>query len=224
MSYLPRTLDFQDEKGRSLGAAVPLEAGAPVSRWVGPDGSIRRCSIGWKDGPMGPAAGYGHYRWICFEDRDGDGRYENAFRPLSKNLGLSYSQLDMPIEPPIQFAQEPETPSKPGDARNLGALSPTIALRGISVAKITNKSVTLEYLGPGTSADKGSRRIDLPLDQPGEASLAGITVRLTPSGNGKAMLSASGTLDPLVPVPACNGATWRMGDYVPMVNWAFPTW
>lgn len=223
--YLPRTLDFLDEKGRSLAKAVPLHEGAPITQWRGPQGGLRFCSIGWQDGLFGPATNYGHYLWICFEDRDSDGAFEVAFRPISKDLGLSYKQLDMPIEPPVRFAETaPAAATAPKEARNLGALDDHSITRGVVVSKVGGSSLQLEMLGPGAPGEKDERRVELPIGQSGTATLGGITVKLDPAGKGKAQLSASGTFEPIEIAPACGGATWRLGRHVPMVNFTFPTW
>jgi hypothetical protein len=219
--YLASDINLIDDKGKSLSKAVPLAAGSPITIWRGSGGEDRHCSIGWQNGLFGGATGEGHYRWICLEDSDKDGQYDNAWRPKSGNMGLSYSRLDMPLSPQIGWTET--APPPVAGAKNGGPLDTYPASRKIEVTGISGKSVQLWYWGAGIGRRK-ENRIELPIDKPGSASLGGITITVTPAGKGKAMLSASGAFLPQEVTPVCGGASYQIGEFNTQVAFSFPNW
>lgn len=218
--YLAADIDLSDNKGKSLSAAVPLAAGAPITLWRGDDGE-RQCAIAWKNGLFGGATGDGHYRWICLEDQNGDGRYDRAWRTQTKSMGLSYSRLDIPLPVPVGWSETPppSTAAKP----NGGPLSSYPAARTIEVAKLSGSVVEFAYWGAGAGGWKDNRAT-LALDQPGSVMLGGVTITLTPQGKGKAAVTASGGFEPLRPVATCQGTNYRLGEFETRVMFTFPNW
>ncbi len=219
--YLGNDINLLDDKGKSLSKAVPLAAGSPITIWRGLGGVDRHCSIGWQNGLFGGATGEGHYRWICLEDRDEDGRYDNAWRPKSGNMGLSYSRLDMPLSPQVGWTDS--TPPPVTGAKNGGPLDSYPASRKIEVSGMSGKSVQLWYWGAGVGRRK-ENHIELPLDKAGSATLGGVTITLTPAGKGKANLAASGAFTPQEVTPVCEGASYKIGEFSSQVSFTFPNW
>ena len=217
--YLTADVNVIDGNGKSLSASIPLGAGAQITLWRGEDGE-RQCVIGWKNGLFGGATGDGHYRWICFEDGDRDGRYDRAWRTATKNMGLSYSRLDIPL--PTQVAWS-ETPPAAKVQASGGPLSSYPAARTIEVAKASGNLVEFAYWGAGAGGWKDNRA-SLALDQPGSVTMGGVTVSLVPQGKGKATVTATGAFDPLRPVATCNGTNYRLGEFETRVMFGFPNW
>lgn len=218
--YLASDINLTDGKGKSLSSAVPLAAGSPITTWRGADGD-RHCSIGWKNGLFGGAAGDGHYRWICLEDRDGDGKFDNAWRSKTGNMGLSYSRLDMPISPQIGWTDTPPA-TENAKAKN-GPLESYPASRTIEVSGLSKKSVQIQYWGVGLGRSK-ENKIELPIDKESSATLGGITITVTPTGKGTATLTSSGSFEPQAFNPICGDSSYMIGSFDSRVVFSFPNW
>lgn len=214
--YLASGVNLTDDKGQPLAKAVPLQAGAPITTWRGADGD-RHCSIGWMNGLFGGVTGDGHYRWICFEDRDGDGRFENAWRPWSKNMGLSYNRRDMPVTPPVALSDAPPA-GVVADARGVPDSFPMY--RRIEVASLSGTKLKLRYWGAGVRAED----VELKIGEPATVKLGGVTVTLARNARGMWTLAASGAFDAAEITPVCGGATYRVGTFDRRVSFPFPNW
>jgi hypothetical protein len=219
--YLAADIVLSDENGKSLANAVPLQRGAPITQWLGSDDD-RYCTIGWKNGLFGGATGEGHYRWICLEDRNKDERFDNAWRPKSGNMGLSFSRFDMPITPAVGW-----TETIPADIANAkaggGPLESYPASRSIEVNKLSGKSVQLWYWGAGIGRKK-ENRIELALDKPGTVTLGGFTIKLEPTSKGKANISATGSFQPQKISKTCDEGGYQIGEFDSRVVFSFPDW
>lgn len=218
--YLAAGIDLRDEKGRSLSQAVPLAAGSPITVWRNST-EERHCSIGWKNGLFGGATGEGHYRWICLEDRDRDGKYDSAWRTKTGNMGLSYSRVDLPLTQPVGWTDEP--PAAGDTVKGGGPLSEYPAHRSIEVERLSAKSVRLRYLGVGVDRSDANQ-VELPLDRPGTAMLGGIEIVLTPTANGSAEISARGSFEAQEVTSNCRGTNHRIGGFETRVMFSFPNW
>lgn len=217
--YLAAAIDLRDEKGQSLSRAVPLAAGSSITIWRNST-EERHCTIGWKNGLFGGATGDGHYRWICLEDRDRDGKYDSAWRTKTGNMGLSYTRIDLPLAQPVGWTDE-QPATAPGSQD--GPLSEYPANRRIEVERLTAKSVRLRYLGLGV-ARGDANRIDLPIDEPATAKLGGIEIVLIPTAKGEADISARGAFEPQDIVGNCRGANYRIDGFETRVMFSFPNW
>lgn len=213
--YLAAPIALNDDKGKPLANAVPLEAGAPITTWRGAEGE-RHCSIGWKSGPLG--GGFGHYRWVCFEDQDKDGRIDNAWLPRTKNLGLSYKRFDMAVSP--QVALLDQLPAGVVMAKARGPLDDYPAYRRIELSSLSPKQIKLKYWGAGLAGTE----ITVPLDQSKVVKLGGIDLTLAKNAANLWVISAAGDFEPQTMTPICDGTTWMIGTFDSRVMFSFPDW
>ncbi|MEY4953796.1 MAG: hypothetical protein RL299_2220 [Pseudomonadota bacterium] len=213
--YLAAPITLLDDKGKPLANAVPLEAGAPITTWRGADGE-RLCSIGWKSGPLG--GGFGHYRWVCFEDKDRDGKLDQAWLPRTKNLGFSYKRFDMAISPQVALLDQPPAAAAPSKAR--GPLDSYPAYRRIELNGLTPKQIKLRYRGAGLAGAD----IEVPLDQPKVIKLGGIDLTLAKNAANMWVISAAGDFEPQPMSPICDGTSWMIGTFDSRVMFSFPDW
>lgn len=203
------------EDADMLTKAVPLGAGAPISHWVNAS-EERWCAIGWKKGLFGGATGDGHYRWICLEDQDGDGLMETAFRTRSKNLGLSFSRVDIPLLEPV--ALEAGATIDPEDER-IGALAPTEWTRELKVLKVSKKGVKLRVQG---IADKEVVTLDPTVGA--TATLGGVEVELLELDDKRARLAVRGDFTAPLVEARCEGRQYTVEGSMPMASFGFPNW
>ena len=219
LRYLTADVSVTDEKDKSLGTAVPLTAGSPISLWKGADGE-RHCSIGWKTGLFGGAAGDGHYRWICFEDRNGNGSYDTAWRPKTANLGLSYSKNERPLLPEAVWTETP--PAKQSDT--IFGAAPQPLKRQIEVKALSGKEIRLSYWGVGIDRKNPDNDRRIVLDRPQKVEMGGIVIDITPQPSGPPLISATGDFAPLPVTPICDGTTYRIGNFDAQMVFSFPNW
>ncbi|MEA3044362.1 MAG: hypothetical protein QOH47_2200 [Sphingomonadales bacterium] len=220
--YLAAPIVLTDATGRDLAHSVPLGRGAPITFWRDQEG-IKQCAIGWQNGLFGGAAGDGHMRWVCLEDRNGDGRYDNAWRPFTRSMGLSFSRLDIPIDPPVATLAEP-----PADAQvrtNARATLGGFRLeRVILVTRIDAASIRIEErMGP-TGRGGLIVRTDVPLAAPAERTLSGVTVRIIPAGPGAATLIMGGAFNANDIRIRCDGSQIEIGEVDLSTQFGFPDW
>jgi hypothetical protein len=213
--YLGAPISVVDDKGKSLANAVPLDVGAPVTAWQGADGE-RLCSIGWKSGPLG--GGFGHYRWVCFEDKDRDGRIDQAWLPRTRNLGLSYKRFEMAVSPQVALLDQPPVGATPAGAK--GPLVAYAAFRRIELSGLKGKEIKLKYWGAGLSESE----ITVPLDQPKSLKLGGIEISLARNSANMWVISATGDFEPQAMTPICGNASWMIGSFDSRVMFSFPDW
>lgn len=213
--YLGGPISLVDDKGKTLANAVPLEAGAPITAWLGVDGE-RLCSIGWKSGPLG--GGFGHYRWVCFEDKDRDGRIDQAWLPRTKNLGLSFKRFDMPVSPQVALLDQPPEGAAVASAK--GPLDAYSAFRRIQLSALKGKEIKLKYWGAGLAGTE----ITVPLDQAKVIKLGGIEINLARNAANMWVISASGDFEPQTMTPICNSSGWMIGSFDSRVMFSFPDW
>lgn len=208
------------EAGSDYGGGVPLAAGAPVSDWYGVDG-VRHCALGWKNGLFGGATGDGHMRWACFEDRDGDGAFEIAWRPWSGNMGLSSHRRDFPVSPPVRLVPEPAASADVKVPAN-ATLAPTEILRTVTVTKVAAEGVTVESrIGEG-GYRSGAQKALLTAAAP-EATLSGIRVTLSRGPAGEAVVSAQGDF-PHDLTRVCDDTQVVIGEVRSVRQFSFPVW
>ncbi len=213
--YLSAPVSLADDKGKPLANAVPLDAGSPITTWRGADGE-RLCSIGWKSGPLG--GGFGHYRWVCFEDKDRDGRIDLAWLPRTKNLGLSFKRFDMPVTPQVRLLDQPGPGATLVDAK--GPLDSYAAFRRIVLSSLKGKEIKLKYWGAGLAGTE----ITVPLDQPKTIKLGGIEINLARDSARMWVISTSGDFESQQMTAICNGASWMIGSFDSRVMFGFPDW
>ncbi|MDF7775943.1 hypothetical protein P1X14_11860 [Sphingomonas sp. AOB5] len=221
LRYLTADIPLTDERGGSLANAVPLTAGSRITFWRGADGE-RECAIGWRNGLFGGATGDGHYRWVCLEDRDGDGAYDNAWRPRSKNMGLSYSRIDMPISPAVRWTETaPATPAAKTRSQT-AAIGTNVAIREIVIRSAYSGTLSFEYRGVGVSRDP-SNRAEIRGKEGGSVTLGGVTITATPEGRGM-RLTATGVFPAARIAPICGGAAYSIEGFEAQVMFSFPNW
>jgi hypothetical protein len=220
--YLAAPVTLVDATGRDLAHSVPLGRGAPITFWRDQQG-IKQCAIGWQNGLFGGATGDGHMRWICLEDRNGDGRYEYAWRPFTRSMGLSFSRLDMAIDPPVATLAEP-----PADAQvrtNARATLSEFRLeRVILVTRIDARSLRIEErMGP-TGRGGLIVRTDVPLTAPAQRILSGVTIQIVPAGPGAATLIVRGAFNANDFRVRCDGSQIEIGEADLSTQFGFPDW
>ncbi|HEX8526378.1 hypothetical protein [Allosphingosinicella sp.] len=221
--YLAAPVALVDAQGRDFTPnGVPLGRGAPITTWRQADG-LKHCSIGWRNGLFGGATGDGHLRWVCFEDRDGDGAFENAWRPHSSNLGLSFSRIDMPIDPPVAALPEPPEGAAPG-GNPRGTLQELDLERSIAVTRVNTQGIRIDTRIEQNDYKHRVERRDLPIGQPSEITLAGVTIAITPTGPGQASISARGALAGDDVQLMCDGSRLVVGRMQIATEFAFPNW
>ena len=219
--YLAAPIRLANAEGRDLAHSVPLDRGAPISIWRSPDG-LKQCSIGWRNGLFGGATGDGHMRWICLEDRDGDGALDNAWRPYSRSLGLSFSRLDIPVTPPVALLD-----SAPADAAVRTNRRTTLdgyeLHRAVVVTSVDAASIRIESrMGENGRGARIAMR-ELPLAAPGQATLSGVTVSVTPGPDGPTV-EASGAFTDADVRHVCQGARVWIGEFDVTTEFGFPNW
>jgi len=172
---------------------------------------------------MPGAAGDGHMRWVCLEDRDGDGAYDNAWRTISRSMGLSYSRLDMPIAPPVATLDAPPADASAGaDGRT--SVRAREFERTILVTRINAERVQLESrLGQDGRHERIERR-DVPLTGPSEIVMSGITIVVTPTGRGQATVAARGGFAAADIRLLCEGSRLAIGEMTLMTQFGFGNW
>jgi hypothetical protein len=222
-TYLAAPVSLIDSDGHDLANAVPLGRGAPISVWRGASG-LKQCALGWKNGLFGRYDSSGRLRWVCFEDRDGDGRFDNAWRPWTKNLGLSFGRLDMPVSPPA--ATQPTPPAgtevKLDDRAIVGSSE---VKRSIVVTRADSGSLRIEYRIERDGFRRMIERRDVPLaGGPAEVVLAGVTISVTPGAGRTPMIAARGDLDPGGVRMLCDNSRLKIGDYEIATEFTFPNW
>jgi hypothetical protein len=220
--YLAAPVVLADANGRALAEGVPLGRGAPITTWRDSEG-LKQCAIGWRNGLFGGVTGDGHMRWVCLEDRDGDGAFENAWRTVSRSMGLSYSRLDMPIAPPVATLDAP-----PADAVAMADGRTSVLVqefeRTILVTRINAERVQIESrLGQDGRHDRIERR-DVPLSGPSEVTLSGITIAVTPAGRGAARVTARGSFAGADIRLLCQGSRLEIGEMRTMTQFGFGNW
>jgi len=208
------------EAGSDYGGGVPLAAGAPVSDWYGTDG-MRHCALGWKNGLFGGATGDGHMRWVCFEDRDGDGAFEIAWRRWSGNMGLSSHRRDFTLSPAARLVAAPPGSADVKVPAN-ATLAPTEILRTVTVTKVSAEGVTVESrIGEGGYRSRGEKAL-LTAAAP-EATLSGIRVTLTRGPSGEPAVSAQGDF-PRDLTRVCDDTQLVIGEARSARQFSFPVW
>lgn len=219
--YLAAPVALTSAEGRDLAHNVPLARGAPISTWRGADG-MKSCSIGWQNGLFGGATGDGHMRWVCLEDRDGDGAIDNAWRPFSRSMGLSFSRLDVPVAPPVALLD-----AAPADANVRTNARTTLGgdtlYRAVVVTRIEDGMIRLETRMGQTGRGARVQMRELPLSAPGSAVLSGVTVTVTP-GPGGATVAASGAFTGDDVSHICQGARIWIGQFDITYEFGFPNW
>lgn len=220
--YLAAPITLADANGRALAEGVPLGRGAPITTWRDSEG-LKECAIGWRNGLFGGATGDGHMRWVCLEDRDRDGAYDNAWRTISRSMGLSYSRLDMPIAPPVATLDAPpaDAPAAAGGRATVGAQE---FERTILVTRINAERIQIESrLGQDGRHDRMERR-DVPLAGPSEIVMSGVTIAVTPSGRGQASVSARGAFAATDIRLLCEGSRLVIGETATTTQFGFGNW
>ena len=221
LRYLAAPVALTNAEGRDLAHNVPLGRGAPISTWRGADGT-KMCSIGWQNGLFGGATGDGHMRWVCLEDRDNDGAVDNAWRPFSRSMGLSFSRLDIPVSPPVALLD-----AAPADAtvrtNPRTTLDGDTLYRAVVVTKLDDGMVRLETRMGQTGRGARVQMRELPLNAPGQALLSGVTVTVTP-GPGGATVEASGAFTADDVTHICQGARIWIGGFDITYEFGFPNW
>ena len=217
--YLAAPIVLAQPGGRSL--RVPLGRGAPITTWRDL-GGIKHCAIGWANGLFGGITGDGHMEWVCLEDRDGDGAFDNAWRPVTRSLGLSYSRLDMPIAPPVATLAAPPADAAPAEAG--GTLRPQTFERVIAVARINAERIVIEARLVQNNSPNRIERREVPLSGPAEITLSGITVAVTPTGRGAATVGARGAFTAEGVRLMCDDSRIVIGEYALSTSFTFPNW
>ena len=219
--YLAAPIRLANEEGRDLAHNVPLERGAPISAWRSPDG-VKLCSIGWQNGLFGGVANDGHMRWVCLEDRDRDGSIDNAWRPFSRSMGLSFNRLDIPVSPPVALLD-----AQTGDAAVRTNRRTTLdgyeLHRAVVVTRIEANMIRIESRMGETGRGARVAMRELPLDAPGQATLSGVTVAVVPGGGG-ATVEASGAFTGADVRHLCQGARVKIGEFDVTTEFGFPNW
>lgn len=216
--YLAAPIALPDAAGRTLRAA--LGRGAPITTWRDLSG-VKHCAIGWANGLFGGITGDGHVEWVCLEDRDGDGAFDNAWRPITRSLGLSYSRLDMPISPPVGTLAAPPADVQPSPR---GALQPQSFERVIAVARINAQRIVIEARLVQNNYPHRIERREVPLTGPAEVTLSGIIVSVTPAGRGAATVGARGAFTAEGVRLMCDDSRIVIGEFALSTNFTFPNW
>lgn len=220
--YLAAPVTLTDANGRALAEGVPLGRGAPITTWRDSEG-LKQCAIGWRNGLFGGATGDGHMRWVCLEDRDGDGAYDNAWRTVSRSMGLSYSRLDMPIAPPVATLDAPPADAATGAGGRASLLVQEFE-RTILVTRINAQRIQIESrLGQDGRNERIERR-DVPLTGPAQITMSGITIAVTPAGRGQASVTASGSFAAADIRLLCEGSRLVIGEMATMTQFGFGNW
>ncbi|MDP9414984.1 MAG: hypothetical protein M3Q08_13070 [Pseudomonadota bacterium] len=212
--YLPSALSLPDTK------AVPLHAGAPIVTWRDANG-LKQCAIGWRNGLFGGATGEGHLRWVCFEDRDGDGALDLAWRPHSKSMGLSYQRLDIPLDQPVRLAATaPLGTSSDVDRR---ATVPELAFnQKLVVGKLADGFVHFDHmLGQRGLWVRASRK-KAPLSSENEVEIAGARIRVRPGPGGATAELLGPNL--FLPTLGCDATKIRTGGDIMAISYTFSGW
>lgn len=221
LRYLAAPIALANAEGRDLAHNVPLGRGAPISAWRTLDG-VKLCSVGWQNGLFGGATGDGHFRWICLEDRDRDGAVDNAWRPYSRSLGLSFSRLDIPVSPPVALLDEaPADAAVRTDRR--ATLDGYALYRAVVVTRIEDGTIRIETRMGETGRGARVAMRELPVDAPGQVTLSGVTVTVTP-GPGGVAVAASGAFTAADVRQLCEGARVRIGAFDVTTEFSFPNW
>jgi hypothetical protein len=218
--YLAAPVMLPEAGGRTLRGA--LGRGAPITVWRDSDG-VKYCAIGWANGPLGAITGAGHMEWVCLEDRDRDGAFDNAWRPVTRSLGLSYSRLDMPIAPQVGTLAAPPADAG-GEANVPAALRPRLFERVIAVARINAGRIVIEARLVQDGNSERLERREVPLSGPAEIILAGIVVSVTPTGRGAANVSARGAFTAAGVRLTCDDSRLDIGEFSLTTNFGFPNW
>ncbi len=214
--YLDGDIDINYKPTEKMSKFVPLSKGAPISIWRYGVSEERQCTIGWQKGLFGGATGDGHYRWLCLEDTDKDGKYDTAWRPKGNK-----DRVEIKISPAVGWTT---TPPADFEIPKGGPLSSYPASRSIEVSSVSKTKIRIEYRGVGVARGK-ENRIDLDAIKPGSATLGGITITLTP-GTGKAppTLAATGSFTPHQITEQCNETNYKIGSFSSRVMFSFPSW
>lgn len=222
LKYLAAPVSLADTDGHDLANSIPLGRGAPISFWRGA-GGVKPCAFGWKNGLFGKWDSSGRLRWVCFEDRDGDGKFDNAWRPWTKNLGLSFGKLDMPISPAVAVLDAPPTESGPKlDERAI--VDPSDVKRSIVVTRADGNSLRLEYRIERDHFRRTIERKDVQLAGAlVEVTLAGIRVAVAPSAGGATVIG-SGDFDRSGVRLMCDGSRIVIGGFEFSTEFVFPNW
>jgi len=222
-TYLAAPVSLIDADGRDLAHSVPLGRGAPISVWRGAAG-LKQCALGWQNGLFGSFGNAGHMRWVCFEDHDGDGRFDTAWRPWTKSLGLSYSRRDMTVSPQVGTlpAPPPEARVKLDDRATVGDSEFS---RSLVVTRAEPGSLRIEYRLERERVRRTIERKDLSVGTgPVEVVLAGIIVTVAPAAGGAAMVSARGGFDPGGVKMLCDNSRVMIGPLEMATEFTFPNW
>jgi hypothetical protein len=223
LRYLADAANLIGPDGQAMTpSGVPLGRGAPISAWRGTEG-VKLCSIGWRNGLFGGATGDGHLRWICFSDSDGDGRLDNAWRNHSRNLGLSFNRLDIPVTPPVSLL---DAPPEDGAVRtNARATLPSHSFeRQIVVNRIAEGEIRLVVrIDRGGYKSRAEER-NVALTAPAEVTLHGVTIAIVPDGRGGATVAARGAFSPEGVRLMCDSSRIVIGDLEMATEFIFPNW
>ena len=215
--YLAEDAQFDLAATGELPKALPLTKGAMITSWSNEE-ETRHCTIGWKNGLFGGATGDGHYRWVCFQDLDGDGAFENAWRTKSKNLGLSYKRVEMPLLTPVRYSDAAPT----GDDAlkdQLGALGSSEFSRSVTVRRIRDDDVEIRLFGFGDKLD-----VTMPKTVGAKTSLAGLDLEIVGVEKKRVHLKVTGELAPVRVTELCGGTFHSVGDLETKTVFSFPNW